>query len=1010
MARRFGISAKQTSTGFDKPPIGDENQSERQVNGLKGLMRKVTERMAASSAARATGDDAARANASEQAAVEAAAPAAGAFFITRARNSEGSQEGAAEACEEAMALGAMEICEKSTAATEACEGASTLGFVETGEGAAAPGGAEMSEGNAAVGAVELRDKAAFATAGSSAEDSRQEMAAELGNDAGEGFRSASKAKRLDSAFQLLVQAGLKRSIKAGASEPLAASELANGAAADAAGVPSTAEGSSAGKGAAGNTNAAANAAAAAAAKGAGLGDIADLAKGAFGEDGDAPVVNPPLRTRPWQRVLSVTMSILLAATMFDASGLSPLFQDATAAEAESAQPQDAADDQPAEGEGAGETTDGDQAATAPEGEGDAANSDATPAEGPDAAEGEGDEPAAQPEQQPTIDEAAEVAKLLPEHLVSATDVLPAKFEGDADISARINPTLTLFGAPMVSGTGFLVKNGPVQADYTLGNLAALLEDGCLGGSAVNDAVVLTFELPYLYEDAEGNIATTYSEELWKVKRGITADNNAAGAPAMRAALFADAAPAGWSVWQEHDGAYLKLSDADLKAGVSGKIVLRYEGEVPAGLTAQEAKDYTGPTVGSAPNRTPAAITAESTMPVVGFGLVGNVPADEEVAVRFGYEARSFTPAATANNEEPATQYGRAMVKTLGSVNLVNDETDAAANVTVENGESAVINSEGGYLVSKVQIAVPENKPAVSGISLSGLWATDANGFGGVPAAVLMAYKKGEDGGDPVPNLGDDGAPDTSKDARERSTFVGVPGEGGVVVVDVTELSEAQRAALDFSSRDSLREAGLSAIPYKVTEEGLLALTLDDDEGAVAAGKERTFYVAAPYALSAMELEDAPEALPGAKGASPLGAAQAGTSVQKFKPVVNELDVSVLVRTQGKAVALPFHERMSATFTRTADPEAPAAPAAPEGEGNGEGDGEGEADDPDPDSQPAADEPQEEESTYTPPHQRGAGGAHGHLWPWPHRAGQRHEFLVGPAVQHHPLQHSCCRWL
>ena len=84
MARRFGFSAKQTSTGFDKSPIGDENQSERQVNGLKGLMRKVTERMAASSAARATGDDAARANAPEQAAVEVAAPAAGAFFITRA--------------------------------------------------------------------------------------------------------------------------------------------------------------------------------------------------------------------------------------------------------------------------------------------------------------------------------------------------------------------------------------------------------------------------------------------------------------------------------------------------------------------------------------------------------------------------------------------------------------------------------------------------------------------------------------------------------------------------------------------------------------------------------------------------------------------------------------------------------------------------------------------------------------------------------------------------------------
>ena len=423
MARRFGNSAKQTSTGFDKPPVSGENQSKRQVSGLKELMRKVTERMASSSAARATGDDVAWADEAQQPAVEAAAPAAGAFFITRARNSEGSQQAAAEACEGAMALGAMEICEKSAAVAEACESGFEQGFIEACEEAAAQSGAEMSEGNAAVGAVELREEAAFAAAGTSIEDGGQEMADELGNNAGEGFRPAAQAKRLDSAFQLLARAGLKRSTKAGASEPLAASDLASDAESEATASAHGANANTAtaveGKAAAGANAVEGKVAAAAntaegkavasahganantttAAKGAGLGDIADLAKGAFGEEADGPVVNPPLRTRPWQRVLSVTMSILLAATMFDATGLSPLFQDASAAEAESAQPQDTADDQSAD-EAAGETTDGDEAATAPEGDGEAeANgTDLDAAPGADTpAEGEGDDPASRPE-------------------------------------------------------------------------------------------------------------------------------------------------------------------------------------------------------------------------------------------------------------------------------------------------------------------------------------------------------------------------------------------------------------------------------------------------------------------------------------------------------------------------------------------------------------------------------------------------------------------------------------
>ena len=84
-----------------------------------------------------------------------------------------------------------------------------------------------------------------------------------------------------------------------------------------------------------------------------------------------------------------------------------------------------------------------------------------------------------------------------------------------------------------------------------------------------DVVALTFNAPYLYQNAKGDYVRTNSTEEWKAAGGADAN--------MRAVVACDELPQGWTVYTEHMGQYQERTAKELKRGLSGTIVLRYEG-------------------------------------------------------------------------------------------------------------------------------------------------------------------------------------------------------------------------------------------------------------------------------------------------------------------------------------------------------------------------------------------------------------------------------------------------
>ena len=237
-----------------------------------------------------------------------------------------------------------------------------------------------------------------------------------------------------------------------------------------------------------------------------------------------------------------------------------------------------------------------------------------------------------------------LSELAPDGLVAAEEVLPqvtvaAEGAVEADLAGRIAPTLVAYGKPFSAAQGFFVKDGAVRADFEMGDRGALLNGGHLAGSKEGDRFVLTLEVPYLYLDAQGETATTYSEEEWRyhtavneVAASVTAgeedapvDAEAAAETARakaaegvsptapRAVVQAETAPEGWSLFQEHDGAYLPVTDEALAAGVSGRLVLRYDGN-------------------------DGKLDASASLPQLQLGLVGRVPSGTLVSVYYGYES------------------------------------------------------------------------------------------------------------------------------------------------------------------------------------------------------------------------------------------------------------------------------------------------------------------------------------------------------------------------------------
>ncbi|MEE0706010.1 MAG: hypothetical protein UCH28_06450, partial [Adlercreutzia sp.] len=544
---------------------------------------------------------------------------------------------------------------------------------------------------------------------------------------------------------------------------------------------------------------------------------------------EVPAAPAPINSfaaKTWTKVLSVCLSLLLALTMFDATALTSYADEL----ADNATPM-------------ADTADQEEAAKAAEEEArrkaaeDEKRAWATTAQGA------------------ALDQEV-VEGLLPSGLVAADQVLP-QIAVDADEAAkskladRLAPALVVSGVPYSASQGLFVKGTKANAAFELGNLDQLLAGGYLAGSREGDRFVLTLEAPYLYLDDDGAVATTASEEEWKLRTALAdqaeraiaqadgaatsleqAQSAAAQAAAdaattkgaMRAAVFADAVPAGWSLWQEHDGKYLQVTDDMLKAGVSGRLVLRYD--------ANDGK-----------------LDAAAALPALQLGLVGGVPEGTPVSVYYGYEAHSFTAA----DKDAKPQYGNVKRGNAGAYNLVNDTSEVKADLSVKPVAALMPRTPNstatGYAAYVARFAIPKDAPNATALALGVQFPVNAAEQQGLTLANLMAYTVDKDG-NPQENM-KNGAVNTAKKVREDNTFVGVPGKGGVLVLDVTDLTDEQIAAINPLKASSLEALGLEPLAYTVTEDARIQLSRTGKNGRIEAEGARQLYVAAPFAESAV---------------------------------------------------------------------------------------------------------------------------------------------------------------
>lgn len=335
----------------------------------------------------------------------------------------------------------------------------------------------------------------------------------------------------------------------------------------------------------------------------------------------------------------------------------------------------------------------------------------------------------------------------------------------------------------------------------------LLQGGHFGGTSDSDRVVLTFDAPYLYEDALGNIGTTLCREEWLVRGGDAQD--------MRAvlAVAADQLPAGWAVYTEHRGKYLERTAEELVQGLSGRILFVYKGvQDEHGITAKETRWQ---------------LTAETPLPQLTATLTSAVPADVPVEVKGGYQLSSFT-AATPDDAatEPADSvYYEMADESAVTVSLVNAEPRESVTASVRPVGQALMGADGGYAAFAVDVTATAGVLNERGydLVLSDIPAWNREGSGLRAADVVAFDATGMEGA----NLD---ALDPSDSAALERAFEG-----------------AERATVESPSDGvahlSMKAAGQLAAPKAAGAE---------EDAATA----RTIYIVVPFGPDALATDEA----------------------------------------------------------------------------------------------------------------------------------------------------------
>lgn len=520
---------------------------------------------------------------------------------------------------------------------------------------------------------------------------------------------------------------------------------------------------------------------------------------------------------------------------------------------------------------------------------------------------------------------ADMQAYLPKDLIDADKVLSKLPEQDPDkkpaegvqniatnsedelksaFSQRFAFALNTLNASRASDGVYHVGDSSVALVPTFGNQAVLLDGGHLGGAAEGDVVSLTFHAPYLYKNLAGEIKRTNSAEEWKARGGQDDD--------MRAYLSFPGLPEGWTVYTEHMGQYLKHSAEEAAEGLSGTIVLRYEGvQDEHGITVKETRGQ---------------FPAGTALPGAVAMLTDKVPAGEKVDVTAGFTVNSYTAAVDEEGKPLTNEDGS---RKANDILYAYDNPEASA-VTLSNTEP--------------QLALSAKVKALGEAVM-----TQNAGF----AAYLVTVKAAKG------NVEEKGYTLRVTDEPDNSDLSGMLDADGIVAFDATGLSDEELSSID-PSNDATVDVAIAAASdrdgaerqrAKVTRvaDGVADVTFTTADGdkltydAVSkkAEGERVLYVAVPYRAEALVMAEDGSAHEPVTFDLTLNAAVRGKAVQEEKTA----DAKALADALEDEDATYIYELPSQTvaFPKAPEPEAPAdesqAPGEDDrGDGNGNGNG------------------------------------------------------------------------
>ena len=230
---------------------------------------------------------------------------------------------------------------------------------------------------------------------------------------------------------------------------------------------------------------------------------------------------------------------------------------------------------------------------------------------------------------------------------------------------------------------------------------------------------------------------------------------------------------------------------------------------------------------------------------------GDVPENESGTVKIGAGYQYYYDAYGNQSDRgyvivPGESGSGESSSDLRIINMVN--SNLIWNPEIEQVGTSVLWDKYNYLVYKVTVS-NESQDTGSMIDhytliLSTQSATLSGGTGGVLERDMMQWEY-QPGSAPIKNE------DISDEARKK-TFVGVPNLGGVLIYDVTDISEEDRKNLDLVNFSNLGDT----LPYNYSSAGVIGVPITGDEGKlyppsasdIGQGKysSREYYIAVPY--------------------------------------------------------------------------------------------------------------------------------------------------------------------